>query len=62
MARPTDRNRARKDAEARFPIKIDLRRPSIGEPWPGAWAQHGFMDRKRRDERGIPPTLPGGTF
>jgi hypothetical protein len=20
----------------------------------GAWAQHGFMDKKRRDERGIP--------
>jgi hypothetical protein len=24
MARPTDRNRFRKDAEARFPIKIDI--------------------------------------
>ena len=68
MARATDRNRSRKDAEAKFPIKIDLRRPSIGEPWPfaemlawchaniaaGNWAQHGFMDRKRRDEQGIP--------
>lgn len=42
--------------------------PAYGEPWPfaemlawchanvaaGAWAQRGFMDKKRRDERGIP--------
>jgi hypothetical protein len=66
--RATDRNRSRKDAEARFPIKIDVPVPAYGEPWPfaemlewcnangaaGAWAQHGFMDKKRRDERGIP--------
>ena len=68
MARPTDRNRSRKDAEARFPLKVDVRVPAYGEPWPyvemlawcqanvaaGASAQHGFMDRKRRDDRGIP--------
>ena len=66
MTRPTDR--FRKDAEAKFPIKIDARVPAGGEPWPfaemlawchanvaaGAWARHGFMDKKRRDERGIP--------
>jgi len=66
--RATDRNRSRKDAESRFPIKIDVRVPAYGEPWPyvemlawcrdnvpaGAWAEHGFMDKKRRDERGIP--------
>ena len=68
MARATDRNRFRKDAEARFPIKIDVRVPAGGEPWPfaemlawcraniasDAWAQHGFMDKQRRDERGMP--------
>jgi hypothetical protein len=68
MARPTDRTRAHKDAEARFPIKIDQRRPGSGEPWPyaemlawchpniakGAWEQHGYIDKQRRDERGIP--------
>ena len=68
MARPTDRTRFRKDAEAKFPIKVDMRVPAGGEPWPyaemlawcqanvaaGAWAQHGFMDRKRRDDRGVP--------
>jgi hypothetical protein len=66
--RPTDRNRFRKDAEAKFPIKIDARVPASGAPrlfadmlaWchanlaAGAWAQHGYMDKKRRDERGIP--------
>jgi hypothetical protein len=66
--RPTDRTRFRKDAEAKFPIKVDMRVPAGGEPWPyaemlagcqanvaaGAWAQHGFMDRKRRDDRGVP--------
>jgi len=34
--RPTDRNRSRMDAEARFPIKIDIRVPGNGEPWPFA--------------------------
>jgi hypothetical protein len=67
VPRPTDRNRSRKDAEARFPIKVDIA-VAYGQPWPyadmlawcfenvpsGAWAQHGFMDRKRRDDRGIP--------
>jgi hypothetical protein len=32
--RPTDRNRSRKDAEARFPIKIDVRVPGHDQPWP----------------------------
>ena len=68
MARPTDRTRFRDDAEAKFPIKIDIPVPAYGEPWPyadmlawcranvaaGAWAQHGFMDKKRRDEHGVP--------
>ena len=66
--RPTDRTRLRKDAETKFPIKIDLPVPPGGLRrrltdmlawWQenvavGAWAQQGFMDRKRRDERGIP--------
>lgn len=48
-------------------LKIDVRVPSTGEPSPfaemlawchanvaaGAWAQHGFMDKNRRDDRGI---------
>jgi hypothetical protein len=66
--RSTDRDRFRKDAEAKFPIKVDVRVPPHGHPWPyadmlawcranvaaGALEQHGFMDRKRRDDRGIP--------
>jgi hypothetical protein len=65
--RPTDRTRSRKDVDALFPIKIDIA-VAYGQPWPyadmlawcranvavGAWEQHGFMDRKRRDDRGIP--------
>ena len=65
---PTDRNRARKDAEDRFPFKVDVRVPTYGETWPfvemlqwcrdnvpnGAWEEHAFMDKNRRDERGIP--------
>jgi hypothetical protein len=68
MARATDRTRLHKDAEARFPIKIDQRRPGSGEPWPyaemlawcranvtaGAWEQHGWMDRRHPDEWGNP--------
>lgn len=66
--RSTDRNRFHKDAEARFPIKIDVPVPEHGRPWPfagmlawcreniaaGAWAQHGLVDKRRRDDRGIP--------
>jgi len=66
--RATDRTRFQKDAEARFPIKIDVPVPCSGEPWPfaemlawcggciasDAWAEHGFRDKKRRDELGIP--------
>ena len=65
--RPTDRDRFRKDAEARFPIKIDIAR-AYGQPWPyadmlawcfenvpsGAWEQHGYMDWNRRDDNGAP--------
>jgi len=68
MARSTDRTRARRDAEDRFPFKVDVRVPTYGETWPfvemlawccdhvseGAWEEHSFMDKKRRDERGIP--------
>ena len=36
VMRPTDRNRFRKDAEARFPIKVDICVPTYGEPWPFA--------------------------
>jgi hypothetical protein len=59
---------SKKDAEAKFPIKIDMPVPAGGESWPfaemlawchanvaaGAWAQHGHMDKKRRDDHGIP--------
>jgi len=58
--RPTDRNRFHKDAEARFPIKIDA--VVYGQRWPyaemlawcrenvaaGEWAQHDYRDWKRR--------------
>lgn len=68
MARSTDRTRFLRDAERRFPIRIDVRVPRSGEPWPftemltwcsanvpeGAWEQHGHMDKRRRDARGIP--------
>ncbi len=41
--RRTDRTRFRKDAAARFPIKIDVRVPPHGQPWPYAdmlaWCQ-----------------------
>lgn len=66
--RRTERTRFREDAKAKFPIKIDIPVSPYGQPWPyadmlawcqtnvaaGAWAQHGFMDRKRRDDWGIP--------
>jgi hypothetical protein len=67
MARSTDRTRSRRDAEDRYPIKVDVPVPTDGRPWPFGemlawcrenvtlgWEQHGFMDKKRRDERGIP--------
>jgi hypothetical protein len=68
MTRPTDRTRFQRDAEYRFPIKIDIRVPPAGESWPytqmlqwcrenvaaGGWQQHGYMDRTRHDEQGIP--------
>lgn len=65
--RRTDRTRFRKDAEAKFPIKVDIpaaegsgRRLAKMLTWcqanvaAGTWAQHGYMDWKRRDDRGIP--------
>jgi hypothetical protein len=33
MARRTDRTRFRKDAEARFPIKVDVRVPPAWRGW-----------------------------
>jgi hypothetical protein len=68
ITRTVDRTRARKDAEALFPFKVDVRVPTYGETWPfvemvawcrenvsaGAWEEHSFMDKKRRDQRGIP--------
>ena len=68
MARATDRNRARRDAEDRFPFKVDVRVPTYGQTWPfvemvtwcrdnvpaGTWEEHSFIDKTRRDERGIP--------
>jgi hypothetical protein len=68
MSRATDRCRARKDAEDRFPFKVDVLVPTYGETWPfvemltwcrdnvpkGAWEEHSFMDKSRRDERGVP--------
>jgi hypothetical protein len=66
--RPTDRTRFRREAERTFPHKVDIPVASYGQPWPfaemlawcaaniaaGAWAQHGFMDKHRRDDRGVP--------
>jgi hypothetical protein len=65
--RVTDRNRFRKDAESRFPIKIDIA-VAYGQPWPYAdmlawcfenvparqWEQHGYMNWNRRDDSGAP--------
>ena len=72
--RVTDRNRFRKDAESRFPIKIDIA-VAYGEPSPyadmltwcfenvpsGGWEQHGYMNWNRRGESGARWTFPGGT-
>jgi hypothetical protein len=73
MAHPTDRTRFRKDAEARFPIKVDVPVPTDGKAWPFAemlaWCrenvalgseQHG-LDKKRRDERESRSTTPDST-
>jgi hypothetical protein len=68
--RVTDRNRFRKDAESRFPIKIDIA-VAYGQPWPYAdmlawcfenvparqWEQYGYMNWNRRDDSGAPMDL-----
>jgi hypothetical protein len=48
--RPTDRNRFRKDAEARFPIKVDIAR-AYGEPWP--YADNASLVLRKRALRGV---------
>jgi len=59
--RATDRNRSRKDAEARFPHRVDVLVPGGGLgrrltdmlDWcrvnaaAGAWAQHGHSERRK---------------
>ena len=66
-ARPTDRNRFQRDAERRFPYRVDIPVSASGfgrqltelHEWCRAhvaadqWAQHGFADRVRRDGRGV---------
>jgi hypothetical protein len=63
MARPTDRATFKREAERTFPIKVDVRVPGYGEPWPfaemlawchehiakGAWDQHGHSERRKGD-------------
>ena len=71
--RPTDRTRFRKDAEARFPINIDIAR---GESWPYAemlaWCQANVAAGPGRSTdswtgsagmtRASPSTSRDGTF
>jgi hypothetical protein len=66
-AGPTDRTRFHRDADRRFHYRVDIPvsaggfGPQLTElhDWcrahvaTGQWAQHGFMDRARRNDRGI---------
>ena len=66
MSRATDRNRFQRDAERRFPIKVDIPVPPLGmggrlnqmHDWchnhvtAGTWEEHAHSD-ERRDSRGI---------
>jgi hypothetical protein len=66
-ARPTDRTTFQREAERRFPYRVDIPVAAGGfgrqltelHDWcrshvvAGQWAQHGFMDRARHDDHGI---------
>jgi hypothetical protein len=65
--RPTDRNRFQREAERQFPYCVDIPVSANGfgrqltelHDWcraqvaAGQWAQHGFQDKTRRDDRGV---------
>lgn len=65
--RPTDRTRSQRDAERRFPYRVDIPVSTSGfgrqltelHDWcrahipAGQWDQHGFQDKARRDDRGV---------
>jgi hypothetical protein len=66
-ARPTDRTTFQREAERRFQYRVDIPVAAGGfgrqltelHDWcrahvaAGQWAQHGFQDRARRDDRGV---------
>jgi hypothetical protein len=66
-ARPTDRNSFQREADRRFPYRVDIPVSAGGlgrqltelHDWcrahvaAGQWAQHGFIDRARHDHRGV---------
>jgi len=66
-ARPTDRTTFQREAERRFPYRVDIPVAAGGfgrqltelHDWcrahvaAGQWAQHGFQDRARNDDRGV---------
>jgi hypothetical protein len=68
MVRTAIRTAGKRDAERRFPHKVDMRVPPdelavrvrgmVAWCWqsagPGAWEQHGHADLSRRDVRGVP--------
>lgn len=66
-ARPADRTTFQREAERRFPYRVDIPVAAGGfgrqltdlHDWcrahvaAGQWAQHGFQDRGRHDDRGV---------
>jgi hypothetical protein len=66
-ARPTDRTTFQREAERRFPYRVDIPVAADGfgrqltelHDWcrahvaAGQWSQHGFRDKARRDDRGV---------
>ena len=66
-ARATDRTTFQREAERRFPYRVDIPVSTSGfgrqltelHDWcrthvaPGQWAQHGFVDKTRHDDRGV---------
>ena len=62
----TDRDRFRKDAEAGFPIKVEIRVPAYGEPWPFAemlnrnFCLNGPMVVETRAPRAVNDNIPVG--
>ena len=71
MARTTNRTAAKRDAERRFPHKVDMRvatdeldvrvRGMVAWCWqraePGAWEQHGHDGFSRRGDGGLSPDV-----